>query len=212
MSGGGKHKMPEMKEGGVNVTPLIDVVMCLIVFFMLVAKIGVATGASKPMMLPDTIVGTKLELLGDNIVLNIEDPTVEKDPQTKQTVYDEKGKARRKPSRDPNVQPIVSLLVSDDPTASKAEKDRGGYKVIPTRRVIDGREVSPLKEVLTAWVNLMTAENEKRKTRKEKPKEFSVTIRCERAVPFYLVQQVLTDLNAAGVKNVNYAAIGKSDK
>ena len=36
-----KHIMPEMKEGGVNVTPLIDIVMCLIIFFMLVAKIGV---------------------------------------------------------------------------------------------------------------------------------------------------------------------------
>ena len=39
-----KHSMPEMKEGGVNVTPLIDIVMCLIIFFMLVAKIGVTKG------------------------------------------------------------------------------------------------------------------------------------------------------------------------
>ena len=39
-----KHLMPEMKEGGVNVTPLIDIVMCLIIFFMLVAKIGVSRG------------------------------------------------------------------------------------------------------------------------------------------------------------------------
>ena len=42
-----KHSMPEMHEGGVNVTPLIDIVMVLIVFFMLVAKIGV-TGGQDP--------------------------------------------------------------------------------------------------------------------------------------------------------------------
>ena len=40
-----KRRMPDMKEGGVNVTPLIDIVMCLIIFFMLVAKIGVTSGA-----------------------------------------------------------------------------------------------------------------------------------------------------------------------
>ena len=57
-----KHSMPEMKEGGVNVTPLIDVVMCLIIFFMLVAKIGVSTGAT-PMALPTTIMGKKIEEL-----------------------------------------------------------------------------------------------------------------------------------------------------
>jgi len=57
-----KHHMPEMKEAGVNVTPLIDVVMCLIIFFMLVAKIGVNTGAKK-MELPETIIGVKIEQL-----------------------------------------------------------------------------------------------------------------------------------------------------
>ena len=41
-----KHHMPEMKEGGVNVTPLIDIVMCLIIFYMLVAHIGVDTGTT----------------------------------------------------------------------------------------------------------------------------------------------------------------------
>ena len=40
-----RHPMPAMTEGGVNVTPLIDIVMCMIIFFMLVAKIGVDTGA-----------------------------------------------------------------------------------------------------------------------------------------------------------------------
>ena len=43
----GKHHMPESHAAHPNVTPLIDVVMCLIIFFMLVAKIGVSTGAEK---------------------------------------------------------------------------------------------------------------------------------------------------------------------
>ena len=42
-----RRGMPEVKEGNINVTPLIDIVMCLIIFFMLVAKIGVSTGASR---------------------------------------------------------------------------------------------------------------------------------------------------------------------
>lgn len=29
-----KHTMPAANEGNVNVTPLIDVVMCLIIFYM----------------------------------------------------------------------------------------------------------------------------------------------------------------------------------
>ena len=54
-----RHSMPEIKESGVNVTPLIDIVMCLIIFFMLVAKIGVSRGEDKDIQLPSTIIGTK---------------------------------------------------------------------------------------------------------------------------------------------------------
>ena len=73
-----KHSMPEMKEGGVNVTPLIDVVMCLIIFFMLVAKIGVSTGAV-PMTLPTTILGKKIEELPDTLFVNVLDPTLDRE-------------------------------------------------------------------------------------------------------------------------------------
>jgi biopolymer transport protein ExbD len=62
--------MPNIREGGVNVTPLIDVVMCLIIFFMLVAKIGITTGA-EPMDLPETILGQKIEDLGNTLTLNV---------------------------------------------------------------------------------------------------------------------------------------------
>jgi biopolymer transport protein ExbD len=52
------------------VTPLIDIVMVLIIFFLLVAKIGVATGA-EPMELPATVSGLKIEDMGNTITLNI---------------------------------------------------------------------------------------------------------------------------------------------
>ena len=63
--------MPDMKEGGVNVTPLIDIVMCLIIFFMLVAKIGVSTGADNTISIPETVVGNKIADMGNTLTLNV---------------------------------------------------------------------------------------------------------------------------------------------
>ena len=66
-----KHSMPEMKEGGVNVTPLIDVVMCLIVFFMLVAKIGVTSGDDNSITIPSLYYGTDIRDKGNLYTLNV---------------------------------------------------------------------------------------------------------------------------------------------
>lgn len=214
MSGG--HKMPEMKEGGVNVTPLIDVVMCLIVFFMLVARIGVATGASKAMLLPETIIGTKIEMLGDNLVLNVEDPTVERTGENGTAVLEPDGKPKKRSANDiaaaglSSDQPSVSIFVKDDPTATAAEKARGGYKSVQIMRKTGSGNDFPLKTVVMAWKEAMEKQNADRKKRNEKPKEYSVTIRCERYVPFRLMQKVLGTLAECDIKNVNYAAIGKS--
>jgi biopolymer transport protein ExbD len=62
--------MPAVRGSEVNVTPLIDVVMVLIVFFMLVAKIGVTTGA-EAMDLPATILGARIEDMGNTLTLNV---------------------------------------------------------------------------------------------------------------------------------------------
>src|SRR6266581_988243 len=66
-----KHSMPDMKEGGVNVTPLIDVVMCLIIFFMLVAKIGVSNGIDKKVDAPQTYLGKSITDMGNSLALNL---------------------------------------------------------------------------------------------------------------------------------------------
>lgn len=65
-----KHSMPESNVTHPNVTPLIDVVMCLIIFFMLVAKIGVTSGAEE-MTLPKAILGQDIKDLGNTLTLNV---------------------------------------------------------------------------------------------------------------------------------------------
>lgn len=62
-----------MKEGGVNVTPLIDIVMCMIIFFMLIAKIGVTTGAEREIDIPVTQLGRDMKEIGveSSVVLNV---------------------------------------------------------------------------------------------------------------------------------------------
>lgn len=66
-----RNHMPDMKEGGVNVTPLIDIVMVLIVFFMLVAKIGVSRGEDENIKLPSAILGVSLDSLSNTLTLNV---------------------------------------------------------------------------------------------------------------------------------------------
>ena len=63
--------MPESHSTHPNVTPLIDVVMCLIIFFMLVAKIGVNTGADPSITIPVTQLGSELKDLGNTLMLNV---------------------------------------------------------------------------------------------------------------------------------------------
>src|ERR1043165_4524726 len=58
-----RRGMPEVHSSHPNVTPLIDVVMCLIVFFMLVAKIGVSTGAEASIAIPASAIGQELKIL-----------------------------------------------------------------------------------------------------------------------------------------------------
>jgi biopolymer transport protein ExbD len=63
--------MPDVKEGNVNVTPLIDIVMCLIIFFMLVAKIGVDTGADQAIVIPTSFRGLEIQDMGNTLTLNV---------------------------------------------------------------------------------------------------------------------------------------------
>jgi biopolymer transport protein ExbD len=67
-----KRHIPESHSAHPNVTPLIDIIMCLIIFFMLVAKIGVTTGAQK-IEIPASVRGTKIADMSNTLTLNIPD-------------------------------------------------------------------------------------------------------------------------------------------
>jgi biopolymer transport protein ExbD len=73
--------MPAAHADHPNVTPLIDVVMCLIIFYMLVAKIGVNTGQDAKIELPTSLLGISIKDLGNTVTLNIAKPIVGDEPQ-----------------------------------------------------------------------------------------------------------------------------------
>src|SRR5688572_12727882 len=99
-----RRRMPESHTVHPNVTPLVDIVMCLIIYYMLVAKIGVDTGADKKIDLPVSFQGVKLEDLGNTVTLNVsagaEQPLVTTlSPKTGQTEEIKINDGDRKPLR-----------------------------------------------------------------------------------------------------------------
>src|SRR5687767_9494254 len=75
-----KRGMPASHSEHPNVTPLIDIVMCLIIFYMLVAKIGVDSGKEKSIQLPHSWQGVKLNDLGSTVTLNVMKPPFGDEP------------------------------------------------------------------------------------------------------------------------------------
>lgn len=65
-----KRAMPQ-PTGGVNITSLCDIMLSLLIFFMLVSKRGVDTGADKDMKVPQTVLGIDIEDLGNTVTLNV---------------------------------------------------------------------------------------------------------------------------------------------
>jgi len=65
-----RRHIPEAHHEHPNVVPLIDVMLCIIVFYMLAAKIGVTAGADDAIKLPESLFGKKLELT-NTIILNV---------------------------------------------------------------------------------------------------------------------------------------------
>src|SRR3954451_19475325 len=107
-----KHHMPEMKEGGVNVTPLIDVVMCLIIFFILVAKIGVSDGINKDIDAPKTYLGVKITDMGNMLALNLYEKkgAISDEPQILVDLKGEKQKELQVLTKD-GKKPLHDVLV-----------------------------------------------------------------------------------------------------
>jgi biopolymer transport protein ExbD len=84
-----RRHIPESRAAHPNVTPLIDIVMCLIIFFMLVAKIGVSTGAEK-MDIPESLVGIDITDMDNTLTLNVRPGALDL-PQVTALVKDKNG-------------------------------------------------------------------------------------------------------------------------
>jgi len=67
------HHMPEAHTEHPNVVPLIDVMLCIIVFYMLAAKIGVESGADKDIRLTAVTFGKQLKDVGTTgqLIINV---------------------------------------------------------------------------------------------------------------------------------------------
>jgi biopolymer transport protein ExbD len=115
-----KRHMPESHSAHPNVTPLIDIVMCLIIFFMLVARIGVVSGAEK-IEPPETLLGVQIADIGNTLILNI----------------------RQVPAQKPGdfPEPIVTALLDQKDTAPKEIKITQGNDK-PLERVLKASKKS----------------------------------------------------------------------
>jgi biopolymer transport protein ExbD len=117
------HRMPQIKEGSINVTPLIDIVMCMIIFFMLVAKIGIDSGRDPKINIPISVLGAQIKDMGNTLTLNVVNPSV---------------------TAAPGAQPEVTALVAGKMIELKLHDNQNGQTQTPLRDVLtDIREGDP---------------------------------------------------------------------
>jgi biopolymer transport protein ExbD len=88
-----RRHLPHVHNAHPNVTPLIDIVMCLIIFFMLVAKIGVSTGAEK-MDIPSSILGNRITDMDNTLTLNVR-PGALDEPQVTALIQNANGEHKQ---------------------------------------------------------------------------------------------------------------------
>ena len=171
-----KHLMPEMKEGGVNVTPLIDIVMCLIIFFMLVAKIGITSGADPNIKPPATLLGSKIEDMGNTITLNVRDW---------KKVHEEEVEAAQKAGL-PAPPPPTPFELSHPRVKAIVESG----KPPATLEVLTSSGDRPLRRVLTEIV-------------RHNPK-LRVIILADKDLRYQLMEQILIECAMSKVKDFNF--------
>ncbi|MEM8875780.1 MAG: biopolymer transporter ExbD [Planctomycetota bacterium] len=69
-------RLPKRHLGGLgapNITPLCDIMLSLLIFFMLVSRAGIETGADENLVLPEVLQGVKIESFGETVTLNVYD-------------------------------------------------------------------------------------------------------------------------------------------
>lgn len=70
-----KFHRPQSHATHPNVVPLIDVIMCLIIFFMLVARIGVSSGEDASIKLPYVVAQLSREIksMDNTLLINVKE-------------------------------------------------------------------------------------------------------------------------------------------
>ena len=68
-----RRGMPESHASHPNVVPMIDVIMVLIIFYMLVARIGVTTGEDETIKIPYSILSNKIKSLDNTLLVNVKE-------------------------------------------------------------------------------------------------------------------------------------------
>ncbi len=66
-----KLKKPESHANHVNVVPMVDVIMCLIIFYMLAATIGVDTGEDENIKIPYASWSKEIKEMGNSLLVNV---------------------------------------------------------------------------------------------------------------------------------------------
>ena len=130
-----RRHIPESHGEHPNVVPLIDVMLCIIVFYMLAAKIGVASGADESIRIPVTTLGKELGEVGstNTLILNVRERVgeplvtamVDGGSGGLQEIAVEDRRAGTRPLRDT----LRSLLIGKDGQPNTAD-DNPNLKVI----------------------------------------------------------------------------------
>lgn len=97
-----RRGLPQVHVAHPNVTPLIDIVMCLVIFFMLVAKIGVSTGADPSISIPVAALGDQLDSFSNTLVLNVKPKAGLPDPLVTALVDGASGQPQELRTKDPS--------------------------------------------------------------------------------------------------------------
>ncbi len=68
-----RRHLPESQVAHVNVVPMVDVIMCLIIFYMLAARIGVNTGEDESIKIPFGALGKEIKSMDNTLLVNVKE-------------------------------------------------------------------------------------------------------------------------------------------
>lgn len=123
-----KLKKPESHANHVNVVPMVDVIMCLIIFYMLAAKIGVNIGEDEKINIPFSQLGKEIKAMDNTLLINVSEANGS--PKVSAMIDSTKGNGQREEFVIPTSGPGSSgRMLADVLTVLRYGKDRqrGGF-------------------------------------------------------------------------------------